>query len=254
MLAAILTGCGTETAAPAASESGTSPAESSVSSPAAGSASDSSVSEEREESGQNGSEQDVTGLELEVTEGTLYIRAGDSVSLTRHGGEPLDYEIEDGVLSFSDSRGGDIVLTLPENSSYDSLRLTVKNGHVYAEDALTLRSLELTMDRGEAKLEQAAVSESSTIDVDQGSAFLSGDLGQSISASCREGHLSLEVSFERSGCNYEIDLSQGNIRLGSDHYSGRSYSKTLDNGAERTMRLSCARGDVSVEFEGETGD
>lgn len=240
-----LTGCKTEPADSVSSGGGGQPAASSSSAPAEeGSAPDGAASGERAEA-----EKDFTTLELEVTEGTLYIRTGDSFSLTRHNGKPVDYEIEDGVLSFADSRGGDIVLTLPEDESYDAVRLTVRNGHVYGENPLALQDLELSIDRGEAKLEEVSAAGRCVVQVEQGSAFLSGDLGQSVTAGCREGHLSLEVPFARDSYNYELDLSEGDIRLGDSRYSGKSHSETLDNGAERTMALNCVRGDLSVEFE-----
>lgn len=193
--------------------------------------------------------QDFTNLELEIAEGTLYVRSGDSFSLTLRGKDVTDYEISDSTLYFKNSHAGDVVLVLPKEESYETFRLTVTGGHVYTEDSLEVQALELEMRQGEAKLETISVASNSNISVEQGSAFLSGNLGPSINASCREGHLSLEVSSQQTDFNYEISLSEGELRLGKENYHGKSDNRTIDNGAESSMQLSCSRGDISVEFE-----
>lgn len=237
-LAASLAGCGGETAAPA-SPGGEDSAPTQTEEAAA------SVQEEAPEEQR---EQAFTSMELEITRGTLYIRAGEEFSLTRHGGEDVDYEIDGDTLYFENDYTGDTVLTLPEEESYDTLRLTVADGHVYAERPLALRIFGLEEKRGEVTMEDLSVTESSDVQIGQGTAFLSGDLGQSAAVSCREGHLSLELPFAQSACNYELDVSEGNLSLGGETFHGRSTSKTIDNGGDRTLELTCSRGDVSVQF------
>ena len=195
-------------------------------------------------------EQAFTSLDLEIKTGTLYIRAGDDFSLTRHDGGDVDYEIRDGTLIFQNDHTGDTVLTLPEKETYETLRLTVGEGHVYGESALAAQSLEVDMHRGEAALEALTVSDSSTVQVEQGAVFLSGDLGTSVTAECREGHLQLEVPFGKSEYNYELSVSQGDLSLGGEGYHGRSASKSIDNGSDRSMELICSRGELSVGFDG----
>lgn len=197
-----------------------------------------------------GEEPAFTSLDLEIKKGSLYIRSGDEFSLTRHGEEVKDYEISGGTLYFENDDPGDTMLTLPEDSAYEMLRLSVGEGHIYGETGLTVNTLELESSRGETTLEGISVSESSTVQIEQGTAFLSGDLGKSASVSCREGHLNLELSFAEKECSYEISLSEGNLRLGGKNYKGRSVSKTVDNGADRSLELNCSRGDLSVEFHG----
>lgn len=194
-------------------------------------------------------EQAFTSMEIEVEEGTLYIRSGDAFSLTYHNGNAADYDISNNTLYYKNRHTGDTVLVLPENESYETLHLIVDDGHAYVENSVTVRNLKLEVEQGEAKLEKVFVSDNSFIKVEQGSAFVSGDLGDSVNASCKEGHLSLEVPFKQTECSYEIDLTEGDIRMGNEHYQGRSESRTVDNGGERFMKLTCSRGDISVEFE-----
>ena len=193
-------------------------------------------------------EQLFDSLEIEVNQGSLYLRTGDSFSYVQEDGDKADYEITGGTLYIDQRRDHKTILTLPEGVVYTSLYLTVGEGHAYVESALSLQTMELNVTRGEATLSAVSVSDSSVIEVSTGSALLSGDLGNSVTARCQEGHISMEVSAGQDDYNFEINLTTGNIHLGSEDYHGLSFSKSIDNGAQRSMALSCSRGDLSVEF------
>lgn len=234
----------TEMSAPAQTETSANPSETAST---ASSQAETAVTPETPVATGNETGMEWKDITLDIKKGTLYIRFGDSLSLTHRSGEALDYSIDNGTLYVSINHSGEMVLTLPENS-YETLRLDVENGHVYAEDALSLTSLALNLEEGEVKLEALSVSDNSSIYVEKGSAFLYGDLGSSIWANCEEGHLSLSVPYKQDDYNYEIQLSGGDIRLGSKNYHGKTASETIDNGAAYSMQLNCSRGDISVSF------
>lgn len=49
--------------------------------------------------------------------------------------------------------------------------------------------------------------------------------------------------------NYELDAAEGKIYVEGKEYHGRRISDTIDNGSEQRMKLSCSKGDISVESE-----
>lgn len=189
-------------------------------------------------------------LEIDIEKGDLEICSGDSFSYVRKDGGEADYEITDGVLLIDQRQDHKTVLTLPEGLTYTSVRLTAGEGHVYAESALSLQTLELYVKRGEVTLSGISVTDSSVLEVSQGSVFLSGDPGKSVTVSSKEGQLSMEASCAQDDYNFEVELSMGHIHLGSEDYQGLSFSKSIDNGAERSMEVNCTRGDLSVKFDG----
>lgn len=199
-------------------------------------------------------QQAFTSMALNLSKGTLYIRTGEAFSLTRHDGTAVSYEIVDDTLSFDSSHTDEVVLTLPEGGSYKELRLTVGDGHVYGEGQLTLETLAVTVSRGEATLDALSVSDESTVSVDQGHALLTGDLGSSITASCKEGQLSLSLSRAREDYNYALELSDGNVQLGADHYYRDSDTLDIDNSADRSASLHCSRGSISIGFDGSSAE
>ncbi len=194
------------------------------------------------------SELQFEALELDITRGTLYIRAGSAFSYTKEDGGKADYELVGNTLHISQKQDHKTVLILPEGISLTSLQLSVQEGHVYAECALTLQTLDLSVGQGEVTCSKIAVAARSTIEVNRGSASLFGDPGETVTLRSTEGHLRLDVSVPQTAFNFEISLTTGNIHLGTEDYHGPSYSKSIDNGASRSMVVTCARGELSVDF------
>lgn len=194
-------------------------------------------------------DQEFSRLAAAISEGTLSIRSGASFSVTDRSGETVDYEISDGTLYLDLDHAEDIVLVLPEDESWETVSLTVNGGHIYAEDLLTVDSLKLDIHQGEADLERIQVRDGSSVEVENGSAAICGDPGLALTAACRQGRLSLAVPFAEVDCSYELEISGGNIHLGSRGYHGAFASRTIDNEGDRSMELTCSHGDISVEFE-----
>lgn len=205
--------------------------------------------EETADTEQNMEQQAFDSIVVDIEKGRITIRKGDSFSYIREDGGEADYEIIDGTLRISQNQDHKTVLTLPEYE-YSDISLTVGEGDLYAEGTLSSRSLEVYVTKGEAALSSVAVADSSVIEVSEGSISLSGDPGKSVTARSEKGHLDMGVSGSQSSYNISFELSEGNVRLGDTDYHDRSLSKNIDNGAEKTMTLTCTKGDLSVGFAG----
>ena len=59
----------------------------------------------------------------------------------------------------------------------------------------------------------------------------------------------MEVAAAQKANNFEIELSTGNIHLGTEDYHGFAVTQSIDNGAEQSMKVVCSRGDLSVDFD-----
>lgn len=209
-----------------------------------------------EEAGTQGSDstsvktqQEFTNLEIEISEGTLYIRSGDKFSLTCHDGDEADYEISGGTLYFSNNRNQETVLVLPEDESYEMFSIVVKNGHIYSETLLSVDSINLELNHGDADLEEVYVLNDSNISVNGGKISLYGNPGASVTADCQKGELGMAVTFDQSDYSYSINVNGGNVSLAGKNYNGRSNVYTIDNDGERFMDLNCTHGDISIGFK-----
>ena len=186
-------------------------------------------------------------LLLTLDRGSLTIQSGDAFSYTRADGEAADFTLSEGTLCIRQAEDQPTILTLPKQE-YEDFSLTVGEGHLAGECALSLESLKLEVNRGEASLGSLTVQGTSEIRVSQGSAALEGDLGSSVTAESSMGHLNLSLAGARSKYNIDLSLTQGDIRLGEDVYQGLEYSDRFDNGADRSLTLTCSRGDLSADF------
>lgn len=186
-------------------------------------------------------------LELNIGQGTMYIRTGDTFSYTQEDGKEASFEIIDNTLHINQNQDHKTILTLSDKL-YASLSIKAHESHIYTESGLTVQSFVLNATHGEVKLSSLSIADKSDITINQGSAFLSGELGTVVVASCKEGHLNLELYSSKNEYNFKISLLNSNIYLGTEDYHGRSVSKNIDNGADRSMTLNCSQGDISVEF------
>lgn len=193
------------------------------------------------------SQQAFTNIDLTITKGSLYVRTGSEFSIVKKDGKSAKYDIIDNTLYFSDERSNDIVLTLPEKSTYESLHITAKSGNISAELPLILNSVTLEVEEGEVSIADATISNESSITIHSGSVYLSGSLGDAVSADCEKGHLSLDSSDSVTDYNYVLKASNASIRLDDKKYE-KNTEQQIDNGAARTMSLTCSFGDISVEF------
>lgn len=137
------------------------------------------------------SEQEFVNIEIELTTGTIKIYSGDEFSLTYDGGKTAEYSVADSTLYIPVQSAGELVLTLPSDYAFDTVTISVDQGHLYAEGPLSAEKLNLDLGEGEATLEGLSVSESCAVNIKRGSAFLSGTLAGTVEAQCNEGQIQI---------------------------------------------------------------
>ncbi|MCD7918836.1 MAG: DUF4097 family beta strand repeat-containing protein [Clostridiales bacterium] len=197
---------------------------------------------------QENPDQEFVNIEIELTTGTIKIYSGDAFSLTYDGGKTAEYSVTDSTLYVPDQNAGELTLILPSGYVFDTVTISVDQGHLYAEGRLSAKKLSLDLGEGEATLEDLSVSESCTVNVKRGSAFLSGTLAGTVEAQCNEGQIQIRPSGQQTDFNYDLELSDASVQIEDENYHG-TLEKTVDNSAEDTINLSCTKGEISVEFE-----
>lgn len=79
----------------------------------------------------------------------------------------------------------------------------------------------------------------------QMSGFVDGDL----TAECSMGAIELKLANEKNDFNYQLESAMGSVEIDGESFAGMAHEKTVDNGAERTMKVECAMGAVEITFE-----
>ena len=186
-------------------------------------------------------------LQSYVEDGTLYIRSTATVK------------------KWNELNGCRIVLYVPENAyfdeaeievgagrlEFDSLRakeisLSVGAGQISLDDLQT-DSLEVSVGLGQIELKKAVMG---TLDaeVGVGEFVAAGILNGDADVECSMGNVTLTLEGSLRDYNYELSKAMGNVTLGNSSSSGFSSGKYVDNGANKTIDVDCAMGNVTVQF------
>lgn len=147
--------------------------------------------------------------------------------------EDVSFELGAGTLEFHKLQAG--------NVSFD-----VGAGSVEAEE-IRAETLSVVMGAGEMELEDVTADEAK-LSVSAGSISLSGKVNGDLTGECSAGSIELELHGKETDYNYEIFCAAGSIDVGKRSMSGLNKTKTIDNGAAKTIYLNCAAGSISVEF------
>lgn len=81
----------------------------------------------------------------------------------------------------------------------------------------------------------------------KGSVYLTGRLGGQVSAECSNGNVRLALEDAAADYDYAISVNAGSVSLDGHRYGGMT-NQQIDNGAGRTMKLSCRRGAMELDM------
>ncbi len=193
------------------------------------------------------SSQQFINIDIDLQQGAIKIISGDEFSFLYEDGSEAEYTIEDYNLTINAHQQKDLVLTLPEDYTYNTITFTIEEGNIIAEGSLSTGDLKLNVENGDVDLAEITVSESTTIEAKQSTILLSGTLETMVDAQCEEAHLNMELTGEQTAYNYTLTISDAQIRIGDDNY-GEPGSETIDNNGQYTMTLSCTKGDIDIDF------
>lgn len=189
-------------------------------------------------------------LQAYLEDGTLYVRA---TPVSRQLGSwdgwekcviklyiPKDYHYNEVDIELG---AGDLEF---EGLDADRVSLGVGAGRIVA-NGLKADSLELEVGVGQIDLKEMNVKELKA-DIGMGELLLEGNIENSVNASCAMGNVDMKLTGSQKDFNYRINGALGNISLGAESYSGFGVSKTVDNGAQKDMKIECEAGNVTIRF------
>ena len=165
-----------------------------------------------------------------------------------------------------DASGCSIKLYLPAGYYYQEMELTVGAGQIWADhlnankvhlevgagqimvDSVSADELEVSAGAGDIDLKQMTTGFLEA-DVDAGRLQAIGQVSGDIEGECAVGSLELNLSGFLKDYNYLLDCAAGNIYLDGEKYSSAiGQERKIDHGANRTMDLDCAVGNIRIVF------
>lgn len=194
-----------------------------------------------------------------VESGTLYIRS--TTGNVRNWSGISDAKVtlyvpQEGSYSEAKIGIGAGVLSFPKLCA-DEISVSVGAGKVTME-AVEAETLEIEVGAGQVELTDMKVEELK-VEVGVGEFVGDGDVARSVDAECSMGNLELCVAGSQKDFNYEISGAMGNVTLGGSgrhgeeryagNYGGFATERSIDNGADKDMEITCSMGNVTIRFK-----
>lgn len=125
--------------------------------------------------------------------------------------------------------------------------LEVGAGKITA-DELQAEKCDVEVGMGEILISDMQVSKMNA-EVGMGHLMLDGTILGNVDAECAMGAIEMELAGIEEQFNYSIEAAMGNITVDGTDYSGVGQDRTIKNGADKTMNLECAMGNIEVDFK-----
>lgn len=126
------------------------------------------------------------------------------------------------------------------------INLEVGAGQILA-DCLQAQNCDIEVGMGEIILEDI---EANTLDAEVGMGHLEveGTVLGDIHAKCSMGAAELKLTGTAEEFNYTVEAAMGNVTIDGASYSGLTQDKSIDNRADKNIKMECSMGDIQVEF------
>lgn len=141
---------------------------------------------------------------------------------------------------------GRIVIAIPQDARYDEASFDVGAGRLQIED-ISAGSLKVNVGGGEAVVDRFQADELEA-ECGAGKMTFSGIVNGAAEVNCGVGEVQLNLTDSQNNYNYELECGIGRLKVGNDSYTGLGSRRSIDNGANKEVEISCSVGNVEVTF------
>lgn len=230
------------------------------------------------------SEYQIENLDIQIGASSCEIlydkgQAAYSISVKPgQGNEDIQYGVKDNTFYVKCStdisilsgktKPNKIVITIPEKKVYDKVRLSLGAGSVEVEPELQAKEMEIEIGAGNIEADRVVTENQLNCEVGAGNLEIDGIKAGSLKAECDAGRLvfdSLQVSGDvdircnagkveleleeaKKSFNYDLSCALGQISIDEEEHAGIDFSQKMDNKADRTCKVDCNVGSVSIDF------
>lgn len=191
-------------------------------------------------------EQIFSSMEIEISEGYLEITMGEEYSITREDGTEVLAEIVDSKLSLVDNSYDRINLVIPFNYEFENIKLSLKGGKIFMEQAVKVENLDISVEKGNVSFEYVNIDDLK-VTVNRGSAIVRGTVEKDANLHCTDGNIFLGLNNNLEDYNVYVELHKGNVRVGEQSFHGMD-STDINNEKDKNIDIYCSQGHVEVEF------
>ena len=198
----------------------------------------------------------VSELELELDACEITITEGESEGIfvscdSYYQMQDLVWiSYDEGELSIhtvkKDNRTPKITVTVPPGWLFEEAVIELVSGNCEIQN-INIQELNVYLSEGKLTI-QNGVAYEADFQCANGSISYEGLLLGDVDIQCTGGSVSLDLQQAKEEFNYEIEQSIGEVRIGTQKFTGISYEKEIVNHAEWTMELQCVAGKIQIVY------
>lgn len=132
-------------------------------------------------------------------------------------------------------------------------RITVFNRYtskiiIYVPENNVFQDATINIAAGEVKIEGINTNNCALV-VGAGKLTYKGKIQNELQLECGAGEVILELDGDEDNYDYDINVGMGQIEINDEEYSGIGIKKTIDNDADKNMKLKCGAGKVTLNIK-----
>jgi len=212
---------------------------------------------------------------LKISVGGAEVRIEESSDehfyLSKRGNCRLSYYVEDDTLYIKSenkrmSGNAKIVLKVPENTSFSDTTIELGAGVLENDVAIVTDELEIEMGAGQVILDDIQIGKGDfemgagelilkEAEIDEMNAEIAmgefryvGKLNEKANVECAMGNVDLKIDGNEEDYHGIVECSAGNVSFGNQMSAG-IIQKEINADAPKTIDLTCAMGNITVDFE-----
>lgn len=158
-----------------------------------------------------------------------------------------------------------VILYLPQDYEFDQVEIDMGAGELEF-DRLNAKEASLEVGAGRILLGSAKAQELKAevgagqiefkdmavgkldVEVGMGEFLAQGAVSGDVEVDCSMGNVEIELEGRKEDFNYQLEGAMGSIQLDGDNMGGFAQEKSISNGADKSMRIECAMGNITLKF------
>ena len=134
-----------------------------------------------------------------------------------------------------------VILYLPQDYEFDQVEIDMGAGE------LEFDRLNAKVGAGQIEFKDMAVGKLD-VEVGMGEFLAQGAVSGDVEVDCSMGNVEIELEGRKEDFNYQLEGAMGSIQLDGDNMGGFAQEKSISNGADKSMRIECAMGNITLKF------
>lgn len=197
----------------------------------------------------------VQKIEIDMQSGGLYFEPTNEKELSvsvngKDGKETTVRQNGEELEIYNDFRNhkGNVKIYYPEDMTFREISISMGGGDVAVKGSIKADEFDAELGAGAFHAEGIEATESSW-EVGAGEIVLGHVESRDMDFDCGTGSIEAKLAGKQADFNYDVECGIGSVKIGNEEYGGVAFNKTIHNGQNREIEISCGIGEIQLSFE-----